>query len=600
MTIERIATSSAPTPSSAPLFPDAPTPRRRRWARAVVAVAVVALAAAGAGIAGADRPVELRTATAGVHDVAATLYGVATLEPVLQATVAFPADGTVSTVDVAVGDEVVVGQQLASLDPDELTESLHVAEARLADAELALRRALDGEDVSSTTGVAAGTATPTSTDEGSTEVVWALSSSATTGTATTTAAAATVTTTTASPTSTGALASLQRAVLDAQVAVDAALATSEAALASADEVCATAVDATVDRARDADTSTSTSTTVAAAAADTDSCRAAVGEVLVAQQATAAAQAQLAAAATALDEHLLSVETGSSGTGDGGAGAGAGTTADTSSGASSSAAGGSSTSSSPSSAELIALQQQVDAAALGVMTAQQALARASIVAPIDGTVVAVALEAGDEVTAGSSTQTITIQGDDGMEAVSTVALSEVADVSVGQPATVVSDGSEVELVGEVVAVAAVPDEDSDTSSYRVTIGFPDGAAEVGNGTTGSIAIVTDDVRATLAVPTSAVTWTDSRATVQVRGGDGVVGLVAVELGVIGPEWTEIRAGVDDGDVVVLADPAEALPGRATDAEGSAAAATSGAAGGGFPEGFEPPSGGFSGGGPPSGS
>jgi RND family efflux transporter MFP subunit len=592
MTIERIATSSAPTPSSAPLFPDAPTPRRRRWARAVVAVAVVALAAAGAGIAGADRPVELRTATAGVHDVAATLYGVATLEPVLQATVAFPADGTVSTVDVAVGDEVVVGQQLASLDPDELTESLHVAEARLADAELALRRALDGEDVSSTTGVAAGTATPTSTDEGSTEVVWALSSSATTGTATTTAAAATVTTTTASPTSTGALASLQRAVLDAQVAVDAALETSEAALASADEVCASD---TVDDAVDADRATSTSTTVAAAA-DTDSCRAALGEVLVAQQATAAAQAQLAAAAAALDEHLLSGETASSGTGDGGAGAGAGTTADTSSGA----AGGSSASSSPSSAELIALQQQIDAAALGVMTAQQALARASIVAPIDGTVVAVALEADDEVTAGSSTQTITIQGDDGMEAVTTVALSEVADVSVGQPATVVPDGSEVELVGEVVAVAAVPDEDSDTSSYRVTIGFPDGAAEVGNGTTGSIAIVTDDVRAALAVPTSAVTWTDSRATVQVRGGDGVVGLVAVELGVIGPEWTEIRAGVDDGDVVVLADPAEALPGRATDAEGSAAAATSGATGGGFPEGFEPPSGGFSGGGPPSGS
>lgn len=593
MTSERPPTSPV-APSSAPLFPDGPSPRRRRRSRVLVALVVAALAAAaGAGIAGADRPVELRTAAAGMHDVAATLHGVATLEPVVQAAVAFPADGTVASVDVAVGDDVALGEALASLDPDELTESLHAADAELADAELALRRALDGEDVGADAGAGGDAMTPSTDTSSSTAdtatgavdgsagaaVEWALS---TDEHSVTLAADAELT-------------ALQQAVLAAQQAVDVALAASEAALASADEVCVT--DAA---AADDDATTSTTTIVADGGSGAEACRTALGEVLVAQQATAAAQQELAAAAAALDEHLMSAETGSSAGSVAGNGSGVGS--GDPSGDTTIASGGTSVGSSPSSAELIALQQRVDAAALGVAVAEQALARATIVAPIAGTVVAVDLEVGDPVTAGSATQTITIQGDGGMEAVVTVSLSEVSDVEVGQRATVTPDGSDVQLEGEVVAVSPVPDTDSGSTSYRVTIGFDEGADQVGNGTTASVGIVTDDVREALAVPTSAITWTDGSATVAVVGVEGEVDRVAVELGVVGPEWTEVRSGVADGDVVVLADPSEALPGSATDAQGSAATST-GIAGGGFPDGFEPPSGGFSGGvsgGPPSGS
>ncbi len=42
-----------------------------------------------------------------------TLDGVATIQPVAQADVAFPNAGTVASVDVAVGDAVTTGQQLA-------------------------------------------------------------------------------------------------------------------------------------------------------------------------------------------------------------------------------------------------------------------------------------------------------------------------------------------------------------------------------------------------------------------------------------------------------------------------------------------------------
>lgn len=548
------------TPQDAPLFPDETAPRRgRRFAVALLVLAVVVAAAlVGTSVASGDEEQRLVTAAAEVTDVASELHGVATLEPVVQAAVAFPADGTVATIDVAVGDTVALGQQLASLDVDDLTDDLHAAEASLAEAELALRRALDGESVDDVGGAVSA---PASTDSAGTtaEVVWAV----------------------AAQDAGTELASLQRAVLDAQQAVDAALQASEAAMAAADEVCADGGATTTGAAEDGATTT---TTVGPSTDDAavDACRTALEQVRTAQQTTAAAQAQLAAASDALDQYLLT-QTGASGSGSGSAGAG---------GAISGGSGDSTSTSSPSAAELVALQQRVDAAALGVAAAQQAVAQAAVVSPIVGTVVAIGFDVGDDVTAASATQTITVQGDDGMEAVTTVALADVASVAVGQPATVEPDGSDDVVVGEVVAVAAVPDDDATTTSYRVTIGIADGADELGNGTTGSVSIVTDEVRAALAVPPSAVTWSDGRALVQVVA-DGESSTTTVEVGVVGTEWIEILDGLEEGDLVVLADAAEPLPGSATDTTSSGAGAISGpfAASGG--------SGGFPTGGPPSG-
>ncbi len=63
------------------------------------------------------------------RDVDAELTSVATIEPVSQAPVAFPAGGTVATVDVAVGvgDTVAVGQELASLDTAQLARERSIS-----------------------------------------------------------------------------------------------------------------------------------------------------------------------------------------------------------------------------------------------------------------------------------------------------------------------------------------------------------------------------------------------------------------------------------------------------------------------------------------
>ena len=532
----------------------ASTSRRRRWTIAATIVGLVTVVGLiASSVAGGSQGQGFRTARAEVRSVDAELSSVATIEPVSQAAVAFPASGTVATVDVAAGDDVSLGQALGSLDTAQLTRALNQKKESLAQAELALSRALDGESSEDAPTVQPASATSTSSD-----VVLASISQA-------------PTTTSSDP----QLAALQQAVLDAQVAVDDAIAASDAAMAAARTVCATD-DGDGDPADEVP------------AGDTSACLAALDEVQIAQAATAAAQQQLAAASDALDEHLgtIAAEAGDSGTG----GSAPDQTPSGGQAVGGSAAGGQDdTASSPSAAELVAYQKAVSAAELQVLVAEQAVAQATIVAPIGGTVVAVGFEPGEDVTAASATQTVIIQGDSGVEAVTTVALSDIASIEVGQPATVLSDGSSDGLEGQVVNIAATPDDDATTTSYRVTVGLTEPDPGLGAGTTGTVTILTGSARAALAVPSSAVTWSRGIATVRVVE-DGEADDVGVEVGVVGGEWIEVLSGIDAGTDVAIADLDEPLPGASTDvADGQSTT-------GGIPGGGDLPAGGFT---PPGG-
>ena len=597
------------------LFPDPAAlsagRRAHRVRRAVAGVGVLVLLSGGAGIAqaAAADPVVYRTATVGDHDVQSLLTTVGTVEAVSQAAVAFPTSGTVATVDVEVGDTVVVGETLATLDPTDLTEALHTTQAALAQAELVLSKALNGE---STATVGAGS-TGVAPSTGS-------SSSATTAAAVTTTTAAPATTPSTatdaatSPTSTDAdaIRNAQQAVVDGQKAVDAALNEANQALAEADTVCAdldaalAALAATTPTTTTADPTTTTTTTTTAAttttSVDTASCRTALAAVRSAQTAAATAQQQLARAATTLDDLLAA----SASTATSGSSATAATPTNTattstnipaanaaSANTASTSTASTSTASTVSSEELIADQKAVDAAAVAVNAAQQSLNQDVLVAPITGTVIGVELTVGDSVTAGSSTATITIVGDGGYEVTTTVSVDDVTDLAVGQSATFLVDGSADELNGEIVSIGVAPA--SGSTSYPVTIALSSPADDLRNGATGTVAIVTAATTEAPSVPTSAVATDGDRHTVTVLSGT-TTEEVAVEVGVVGATWTEVTSGLDDGDEVVLASLAEALPGSATDTGSSGSTGTSsGTAGaGGFTGG--PPSGM---GGPPAG-
>jgi HlyD family secretion protein len=585
MAVDAVPTSTPATPA-APAVPKSASARdrldamlapaeggSRSWwhrRRAVVAIAlvvvlvatvVVATQAFGAGEAG------YRTATVGRHDVDARQTGVATIEPVAQASVAFPAAGTVATVPVKVGDRVAAGQTIATLDPASLERTVREKQAALAQAQLTLERARNGEDV----GGAGGGDGGSSGGSGSARPM-----ALTTGAGTNPIQLVAATSPASGPApGTGSLRDAQQAVLDAQRAVDDALHTAAAKTDAAANVCAAA---------GVGGDGATTPTPEALAA----CQTAMQGVADAQQAVSAAQQQLATAAKALDAILQQQAAASGNGGSGGQGGTGGSAPTGGSGATgpSSGTNPSSGSSSPSSADLVAYQQAVDAAEAQVAVAEQALGQASIVSPIAGTVEAVNLAPGDTVTAASTTANVLVVGPDGFEATTTVSVDDVAHVKVGQAATVVPDGSKRALAGKVTSISVAPVDTSSTPIYRVVIGLADPNADLDNGATATVAIVTEQASDVLSIPTSAVTTTGSRHFVTVLDGTQT-SRAAVTTGVIGDRWTEIRSGLRAGQEVVLADLGEPLPGSATDSS------TNGNRGGLFPGGgggFAPPGGG----------
>ena len=573
----------------ADLFPDTDRVQRRRRRRRtrVTAATVLTVALVGVGVAVADasgsEALQVRTSTARVRDVDTVLTGVATAESVAQAAVSFTTSGTVDAVSVAVGDQVVVGQHLASLDTTSLERDLHTKQAALATAELTLANALDSP---STTSASSGAASSNSASSGATPE---------------TAVASTTPTSTAD---TDARRAAQQAVVDAQHNVDAALTAADAELAAVGTACDTssapASDGSTTTTAPADGGSTTTTAPATVTTASDLCRAALTRTQSAQHTVADTQRALATATSQLDE-LLAAQTATP-------------TAAQPAAATTSAASSRSVSTAPTSSgapgaastavtseRLVADQKAVDAAALEVIVATQAVERADIVAPLAGTVVAVGFATGDDVTAASSTQTITIASDGGIEVTTTVDVARIADVEVGQAATLVVDGSDDELDGEVVAVSATPPSSTSTS-YGVTIALTDrsAAAAIPNGATGTVSIVTKAATSALAVPTSAVTATADGHTVQVVRG-AKTSTVEVGVGVVGDRWTQVTSGLREGDRVVLADLEEALPGSATATSGSDQTGRTGEGGlpAGFPNGGLPsgvPSGGFTGGPP----
>jgi HlyD family secretion protein len=569
-----------PPSSFAGRFPDpsarAATSRHRTRRRAAFVCALAAVIVAGLLVTsafGSSGP-DYRTAAVTRRAVDATLNRVGTIEPVSQATVAFPVAGTVASVSVKPGDSVDVGTALASLDGTSLTDTLHQKQAALAQAQLTLSKALAGQSVGSPSASLGGNGGGGSGGNGSTSG----GSGATGGNATVqslrSGSASRIVLAAATVSTDPKIAAAQQAVLTAQQQVDAALTAAQTALTTAQTVCASATSTT---------STSSATTTGSPSAtsspdDLTACQKALQDVLTADSTLADAQHGLVDASNALDD-ILSQQaatpppspapstpstppsngspTGSSGSGGSSRGSGGASSGFGSTGTGGSGATG--RSSSPSAADLAAFQQNVDAATAAVAVAQQALAQATITSPIAGKVVAVNMRPGDNASAASTTENVVIQGPGGFEVSTTVGVDQVAHVAVGQRASVVPDGTHRALAGTVTSVAVAPDSSSNT--YLVVIGLTNPNTKLNNGATGSVGIVTQSAKSALAVPTSAVTATGARHTVLVADGDSTR-RVTVRVGAVGTTWTEITSGLHPGDLVVIADVSAPLPGSAT--------------------------------------
>ncbi|GAB1508710.1 efflux RND transporter periplasmic adaptor subunit [Actinophytocola sp. KF-1] len=207
---------------------------------------------------------------------------------------------------------------------------------------------------------------------------------------------------------------------------------------------------------------------------------------------------------------------------------------------------------PESASAVAEgQASVDEATAKLVEAEQALAGATLRAPIAGTVGAVTATAGDKV--GAGTPVVTLIGKGAATVTATVPLEQLQTLATGQTANVTPTGTTTDVPGTVTEVGTLPDESSETVTYPVTITVATPPAQMATGSTATATITVATAKDVLTVPTSAV----RQGMVTVLSGDQTTP-TRVTVGAVGPTRTEIKEGLAKGDQVVLANLDTPLP------------------------------------------
>jgi RND family efflux transporter MFP subunit len=515
-------------------------------------VAVIIIAGAGVAIAMTrSNGHAYRTAVVTKAPVAQTLDGTGTIEAVSQAAVAFPTSGTVQSVDAQVGTHVTAGQTLATLQSGPLMQSLLQQQASLAQAKNTLAKAIAAQNAG-TTSTASSASSASGT--GSTGSNGGFGGSSGGGSQ--------------------AIAAAQRQLLAAQRAVDMNLAQAQRLEHAAANACGapsppgptpttTTPGATTTTTPGPTTTTTpgpTTTTTPGTPNGPGSqvCIGAQEALLTAQQSVAKAEQDLARAETTLARLLTSSSRSSSNTPTQSSSGASRSTSSSSSNASARSTSGTATHV-PTADELVADQAAVDAASAAAVSAAENLQQATLASPIDGVVGQVSITPGASVSAGSSSATITVVGSGGYEVATTVTVDDIADIKLGQPATIVADGATTSVPGKVVYIGTA-DLSSTSATYPVVIGLNDPNANAGlrDGATASTSIeVAHATTSSLTVPTSAVQTVNSRHVVEVLA-NGKVTSVGVQVGVVGPLRTQITSGLKSGQTVVLADLHAALP------------------------------------------
>ena len=233
-----------------------------------------------------------------------------------------------------------------------------------------------------------------------------------------------------------------------------------------------------------------------------------------------------------------------------------------SGSSTSASGGRSVTVTP---EVIALDEaNVDVAQASLAAAQQAVDDANLVSPMAGTVGSVTLTTGQSVSAGSPSATpqiVVVGSGSEYEVATTVAVTDIQKVKVGQEALVTPDSSSVPITGTVTGIGVLGTSTTSTTTYPVTITLQSHDLGPFSGADSTVQIVTSRSTGVVTVPTSAVRTVGTTKVVTVVD-DGTPRTVRVTVGTVGALSTQIVSGVHVGESVSLATMADPVPSSTT--------------------------------------
>ncbi len=162
-----------------------------------------------------------------------------------------------------------------------------------------------------------------------------------------------------------------------------------------------------------------------------------------------------------------------------------------------------------------------------------------------------MSVGESVTASSSSAVITILGSDGYTVTTTVPLTKIDIVQVGQTAEITTPSTDSTLTGTVSSIGVLDASTTGEPAYTVVLALDPTDVQLYDGASATVRISVAGGAEVLTVPTSAVHVNGTTATVQVLK-DGKPTDVTVTVGAVGAERTEITKGLSVGQEVVLAD------------------------------------------------
>ena len=202
----------------------------------------------------------------------------------------------------------------------------------------------------------------------------------------------------------------------------------------------------------------------------------------------------------------------------------------------------------SEAEIATTQASVDDARVGLEQAQSRLEKATLTAPVAGTVTSLDVQPGEIA---SANQPVVVLSDLAkLEVEVNLDETDVARLAIGQEAIVNVDAFPgAEMVGMVTYVAPVAESQSGVVLYPVTVRLAPSELPVRAGMTADVAITTASQDDVLIVPLRAIHTEDGRATVDRVAGDQVE-RVEVTLGLMTDTEIEISGGLSAGDVVLV--------------------------------------------------
>jgi HlyD family secretion protein len=219
-------------------------------------------------------------------------------------------------------------------------------------------------------------------------------------------------------------------------------------------------------------------------------------------------------------------------------------------------------------QIASAQAQLASAQAAVVTAQQNVSNTVLYSPMDGVVNSINGVVGETVGGGAGTTAeapggqiplptstasgafIQIGNVSGMEVVAPFAESDAARIAFNQDAQVTFDAvSSLTISGHVIAVASAATLASGVVNYYVTISLNQTNAALKQGMTANATVTVSKATNAITVPNLAVTHTGGQAYVMVYSA-GTQTQTPIETGVVGDQFTEVTGGLNDGEQVVI--------------------------------------------------